>query len=303
MTKRLIIAALVLSAATIARAYNEPAVNLGFTSFMDGAPPAGPGFYFQEYFQYFHADQFMNKKSGDMRLPEVNVFVSLNQVLYQSDQQILPGGGKWGVDFILPIVGFGSNGRTPLQENGAGIGDILIGPYIQWDPIMGKNGPIFMHRLELQCVTPTGRYHARRQLNPGSTFFSFDPYWAATLFLTPKWTLDWRLHYLWNDENDDVFGANTLQAGQAVHLNFSTAYEVIDKHLRVGINGYYLKQTTATAVNNHPIGDREEVLGLGPGAVWHFSPNDHIFGNVYFEMDGSNRPIGQRFILRYTHHF
>jgi hypothetical protein len=125
----------------------------------------------------------------------------------------------------------------------------------------------------------------------------------------PRWTADWRVHYLWNDQNDDpglVDGkkVKTLQAGQAVHLNFSSSYEVLPKQLQVGLNGYYLKQVTDTEIDGQNVGGRrEQVLGLGPGAVWHFSQNDHLFLNVYFEMAAENRPEGERVNIRYVHHF
>jgi anthranilate 1,2-dioxygenase (deaminating, decarboxylating) large subunit len=73
----------------------------------------------------------------------------------------------------------------------------------------------------------------------------------------------------------------------------------------VGVNGYYLKQITDTKVDGNSIaGTREQVLGIGPGAVWHFSQNDHLFANFYVETFTENRPEGRvRFNLRWTHHF
>ena len=154
-------------------------------------------------------------------------------------------------------------------------------------------------------LVPTGRYDRNESLNPGSNFFSIDPYWAGTWFILPRWTASWRVHYLWNDKNDDPAGGfDTTQAGQAVHLNFASEYEVVPKHLRVGLNGYYLKQITDMKANGVNVSDtREQVLGLGPGLVWHISQNDHIFANVYIEMAAENRPEGERYNLRWVHHF
>ncbi|HUK83620.1 MAG TPA: transporter [Verrucomicrobiae bacterium] len=301
-----VVSCLVVCGAAIA--YDLPPLNLGFTSFLDGGPPAGPGFYFTEYGQWYHADRFpgLPVPPGTSVPDELDVWISLSQFIYQSNQKVLLG-GKWGLDVIVPVVAFDVSPDHPVTDNGAGFGDLLVGPYIQWDPIMRTNGPVFMHRIEFQMLLPTGRYSDKDALNPGSNFFSIDPYWAATWFIVPQWTASWRVHYLWNNENGDPFvgtGANTTQAGQAVHLNFASAYEVLPKHLRIGVNGYYLKQFTATQANGSDVPDSmEQVVGLGPGLLWHISQNDHIFANVYFEFSAENRPEGQRYNLRWVHHF
>jgi anthranilate 1,2-dioxygenase (deaminating, decarboxylating) large subunit len=287
-----------------------PPVNLGFTSFVDGAPPAGPGFYFQQYLQYWTADKFRDEAGETLPLlGDLDAWISLSQGIYQSDQAILFG-GKWGIDVIVPFVYLDIEpGPIPaLTDNGGGLGDVLVGPYLQWDPIMGEKGPIFVHRIELQTLFPTGKYDDDKVLNPGANVYSFNPYWSGTLFLSPHLTASVRLHYLWNSKNDDphpLFGAvDDTQPGQAIHLNFASALEVLPKRLRVGINGYYLKQITYAERDGHKVsGLKERVLGIGPGAVWHFSRDDHFFVNLYVETFAEYRPEGLRLNLRYTHHF
>jgi hypothetical protein len=305
----------VLLVSISARAYQLPAVNLGFTSFLDGGPPAGPGFYLTQYVQFFNSDKFADS-NGDRLLPsfadeDLSVWISLTQFIYQSNCDILLG-GKWGLDLIVPVVAFDLDhslgGRAGLDENGGGVGDILVGPFLQWDPIMRAGGPFFMHRVEFQFIFPTGDYDGDKELNPGSNFFSFNPYWAATVFLTPKWTATWRVHYLWNAENGDPnrgFGdAADTQAGQAVHLNFASAYEVWEKRLRLGVNGYFLKQITDDEVEGNDLGgSKEQVLGIGPGALLHITPNTNFFFNEYFETAAENRPEGYRLNWRVVHHF
>ncbi len=296
----LLVSLLVLPAA----AFDQPSINLGFTSFMDGGPPAGPGFYFSEYIQYFTADKLVDHPASPNA--DVDAWVSLNQFIYQSDQELLLG-GKWGINVILPVISLdASDGNGIVTDNGTGLGDVWVGPYLQWDPIMGPNGPKFMQRVEFQMILPTGKYDSNKALNQGSNFFSFDPYWAGTYFFTPKLTASWRAHYLWNAKNNDPYellGFNDTQAGQAIHVNFAASYEVMPKQLRVGVNGYYLKQISDSKVNGADAGGREQVLGIGPGALYSFSQNDHLFFNAYFETSVKNRPEGDRFILRWVHHF
>jgi len=293
------------------QAYDLPAVNLGFTSFLDGGPPAGPGLYFAEYVQYYGSSQ-LNDQDGDkiaLPDPKVTAWVSLTQLLYQSNQPVLLG-GKWGLDLIVPVVGlkadYGAPGPFPA-DNGAGLGDLLVGPYLQWDPLMGPNGPRLMHRIELQVLLPTGKYDKDKELNPGSGTLSLNPYWAATYFVTPRCTSSLRLHYLWNAANDEPnrgFGAvDDAQAGAAIHANLAAEYEVMPHRLRLGMNSYYLKQITDTKAGGNDVADRrEQVLGIGPGAVYHLSQEQHIFANLFTEVLAQNRTQGTRLTLRYVQH-
>ena len=61
--------ALIAALAGPAVAYDLPPVNLGFTSFLDGAPPSGPGWYFQQYLQTLRSGKLMDANGDQIQLP------------------------------------------------------------------------------------------------------------------------------------------------------------------------------------------------------------------------------------------
>ena len=165
LLSRWIPALAVLLLAAAAPAYDQPAVNLGFTSFLDGIPPAGPGWYAAQYLQYYTADELPDLPFPGQ--PELEAWISLSQVIYQSPKT-LPTGASLGLDVILPVALFDLDADgTPLTAND-GLGDLLIGPICSgrrsW-----QNGPVFVHRLELQTIVPTGDYDEDRNINPAPT--------------------------------------------------------------------------------------------------------------------------------------
>lgn len=300
--------------ADIVEAYDQPAVNMGLTSFLDGMPPDGPGLYLEEYIVYYQSDRFNDKDGHEMSLPDpdLGLMAIVSQIVFVSESKPFLG-AHWGLDIIVPLfdmdMTYDVSGTAPM-DNGAGLGDILIGPFLQWDPVtLGKTGPVLLQRFELSFIFPTGKYDDDREINPGSNFYSFNPYWAGTVFFTPKLTATTRINYLWNSKNNDpgrIYGnADDTRAGQAIHTNFAFAYEVLPRTLRVGLNGYYFKQITDSRVGGSHVSGKEEVLGLGPGMFYMFAKQnkDLLFFNAYFETKVKNRTKGERFLLRYVHKF
>ncbi|WP_210207086.1 SphA family protein [Methylobacterium currus] len=161
-----------------ASAYDLPSVNLGFTSFLDGAPPSGPGWYPTQYLQVYTAGRLTDNRGRSLGLPrqDVTVFASLTQLLYVSPLKVGPR--AFGFDLILPAIPASSTddglGGAVLEAQ-QGIGDLLVGPFIQLDPIMGDEGPVFMGRVEAQMILPTGRYDPIAAVSFGSNTFSFNP--------------------------------------------------------------------------------------------------------------------------------
>ena len=295
------------------QAYELPSINLGLTSFVDGTPPPdGAGFYIMSYLQPYSADHFKDAHGQDMALPlsEVRVLPFINQFVYQSDVSV--AGAKLGGMLLLPSLlsaslNDGVNGQI-LGKASTGMGDPVVGAFLQWNPVMGAQGPQFSHRVELDLTLPMGQYDKTKGLNPGANATSIEAYWSGTAWIAPKWTASARVFYLWNGKNNDplssrftqygIADAKDFQAGQAAHANLALDYELTPQW-RIGMAGYWLQQLTETKVNGQSLsGSKEHVVGFGPGVMYSFSAKDHLVFNHYTETAARNRTEGQRMTLR-----
>ncbi len=306
-----------LAAAHPARAFDEPSVNLGASSFFDGTAAlkngeADPGFYFNQYGQWYTAHRFNDAQGHAIPgTPRLEVATSLTQLIYLMDKPHVLG-GRFGFDALIPVVGLDARpGDGFLNASPNVLGDLTAGLAYQSDLIMygSTTNPLFMHRIDLDVIVPTGHYDRNYALNPGANFLSFNPYWAGTLFLGSKVVSSWRLHYLWNDVNNQPYiaqyGPNArVQAGQAVHLNFDLAYDLYDHRLYAGMNSYYFKQLNESQINGiSAAGTEERVFGIGPGAAFRISEKANLLLNVYFETAVENRPSGTRLNAVFAYHF
>jgi hypothetical protein len=300
-----------LLSATPAFANDLPTVNLGLTSFLDGALPAGPGVYYQNYLEDYGTSRFQDDAGHKAPLPrqDLNIVADISQLTYYSSQTIGPGRIGW--DLVVPTLASaqvkdGLGGKALNAHTG--LGDILFGPIFQFEPAKGPFGWTWLQSLEFDVLAPTGAYDRTKVINAGNNAWALDPFYAVTVMPTAKLSVSARLHYLYNFTNDHPSvaygaGARSVQAGQAFHADFAAAYAVSPR-LSLGLNGYYLRQTTDTDINDAAApGRREQVLGLGPGLVFAWSPATYLFANAYVESEARNRTQGDRLVVRAVHHF
>ncbi len=304
----------------------EPAgINLGGTSFFDGFTGKPGTFAYLGYLRLSHANKILDNsgnESPEFTRPRINAQVYISQFAYTFTHPTL-GTAHLGVTVLIPVVhfntSFGSTSPVKLKNSGGGLGDLTWGLYLQLAPVMRDHRPVFSQRVEFDLITPVGTYDPQADINPSSGFTSVNPYWAATWLPTPKWSVSWRLHWLYNFTNhapnssvpralltDPATGGPVYdtQAGQASWVNFTTAYEVAPKW-HVGINGYYFRQLTDNQVNGHTLnGNKEQVLGIGPGAFWAYSHKNLFMFNLYTETAVKNRPKNQYIVnLHWIHNF
>jgi hypothetical protein len=207
-------------------------------------------------------------------------------------------GGWLAGELLQPLVDLDVRLPDGASSRVRAVADLTFGGGLQWAPKRVGQG-VLAQRVVFDVTVPTGSYSDRQSINIGNHFIALDPRYAVT-YVRKQIEFSARLHYLWNSINDDPpvqFNLRDTQAGQAVHLNFATSYE-IRKKVRVGFNGYWLQQTTDHRTNDIAVpNSAERVVGLGPG-VQLGGPEAWFHLNAYVETAVQNRPKGVKVTLR-----
>ena len=241
-------------------AYDQPFINLGFSNMLDGGPVRPTyGWYIYQIEQYYGAHKFLNAQGAPIDCvpsPKTTVWDAVTSITYQTESSPILGaqtGLSVGIPYVFSSVI--SKNTLDLLDSGKGFGDLLVGTFLQWPPLMYKNRGLLVTRLELDVSFPTGKNKAYAIFNPGNGLFFINPYWAGTFYFTKKCAASWRLQYVWSSINKNT----TIQPGQAIFMNYDLEYEIIP-HFWVGAVGYFLQQITDSKVAGVLTPGRKDIL-------------------------------------------
>ncbi|MDT4863649.1 putative MetA-pathway of phenol degradation [compost metagenome] len=183
---------------------------------------------------------------------------------------------------ILPSVHLNAGGGS-FRETG--IGDTILGPVLAWG-----DGAI-RTALALDISFPTGSFNKNSALNLGANYYSFRPILAVTYFPTANVEASAKITYTFNTVNHDT----DYRSGQIFHFDYSLSY-AITSSFRLGVNGYYIKQTTddrQAGLSVAPDGFRGQAFAIGP-AVHYQWQKVGLELRVLKEYGVRNRPASQQ---------
>jgi hypothetical protein len=253
----------------------EPAVNLGDTTFLDGI--GAPGSLAEQIADGAYDGRVAGPNGATVPGAGAVASISgLTHVAWISQKRI---GGAW---YGAEVVNTEAYVNADTQGRQGGLGDLTVGPFfLQWSQRHLLGVPIDQ-RFVVDFDLPVGYYSRRPGVNLGSNTIRVHPYYAITVHPAHRIKTSWRVHYLWNSESTAPplsTGAQSTQAGQAIHFNETAAYNV-HKGIWIGANGYFLSQLTDGRINGVALPNSPERVGaIGPGMLWAARPRIFYYAN------------------------
>ncbi|QXI55450.1 SphA family protein [Pseudomonas alvandae] len=245
---------------------------------------------FNLYYNHYKARKFnISSLGGEVPGVEIESTAVIPRIDYLSPLRV--AGGRLGIYVAQPwlkqeVAAFG------LSDTRESMGDTTISPIILWD--MGKHLTL---AAAVEITVPTGEYDADRLANTSNNFYTYKPLFSFTWLPTDNTELSMKTTYSFNRENKDT----DYRSGQIFHFDYSASYRLND-NVTVGLNGYYLKQTTDDKQYGRTVqfagqdvddGVRGEVFAIGPAL--HVTFLKYASAEIRWakEFDVENRPEGE----------
>ncbi|CDF96076.1 MULTISPECIES: transporter [unclassified Pseudomonas] len=245
---------------------------------------------FNLYYNHYKARTFnISSLGGKVPGVEIESTAVIPRIDYLSPLRF--AGGRLGIYVAQPwikqeVALFG------MSDTREGMGDTTISPIVLWD--MGKNLTL---AAAVEITVPTGEYSSDRLANTSNNFYTYKPLFSFTWLPTENTEVSMKTTYSFNQKNKDT----DYRSGQIFHFDYSASYRLTD-NLRVGLNGYYLKQITDDKQFGHTVqfagqdvddGVRGQVFAIGPAL--HLTFLKYASAEIRWakEFDVENRPEGE----------
>ncbi|MFL9557250.1 transporter [Acinetobacter baumannii] len=258
---------------------------LGAEGVMVGALPP-QGVYLLNYYQSYHASRF----EGGPQDFHVDVNAYVPRLVWVTEQNYF--GGQLGFYAVQPLVDVRLNVNGQADSN-SGLADLAIGSMLGWH----KGNHHWVGALE--AVLETGQYDKPTANKPvvaniGKNYSTIRPVFAYSYSQPNGFDLSTKISYSFNTENDDT----NYKSGEYFAGDYSVGYAVHDK-VRVALEGYAFKQTTPDEVQGVKIGNKGQVLALGPAIQYH-DKNWSLEAKYLKETEVENRPKGHTTLLKFV---
>jgi hypothetical protein len=245
---------------------------------------------FNLYYNHYKARKFnISSLGGEVPGVEIESTAVIPRIDYLSPLRV--AGGRLGIYVAQPwlkqeVAAFG------MSDTRESMGDTTVSPIILWD--MGKNLTL---AAAVEITVPTGEYDSDRLANTSNNFYTYKPLFSFTWLPTENTELSMKTTYSFNRENKDT----DYRSGQIFHFDYSASYRLND-NVTLGLNGYYLKQTTDDKQYGRTVqfagqdvddGVRGQVFAIGPAL--HVTFLKYASAEIRWakEFDVENRPEGE----------
>jgi hypothetical protein len=254
----------------------------GADGFLAGALPP-PGTYNLAFGNHYRATR-LNDGDGNSMLPgfKTSATVLADKVLHMTNEQWL--GGQVGLYGAVALADIKVRIQPGVDDHRIGLLDPEAGVLVGW------HGEEF-HAYGLgTVVVPVGSYDKNRLINLTNNYWTLRPQFGWSYLPASGIDVSMRWTYSLNTRNRDT----GYHSGQYLHADFNAGLPLA-QGWKLGLQGYYLHQTTDDKLNGVRVGsdgNRARVLALGPG-LFYQGKSASVEFKLLNETQARNRSSGR----------